>query len=177
MWVQRQDAPVSEDPKRFLRVLQPAGPTSDLILGHTSPSAPDAEDLGRASGPSVVAPIDAGEMPATERGEVPAQAGQPLRAGWVLRQAARAAGPEFVEQRPSVHVVPMSVRPVNTARVPGTENPGLPPAPPPSVHVTIGRIEVRESTAAANPKREARPAQAVMTLEEYLRRRARGGGP
>ena len=44
----------------------------------------------------------------------------------------------------------------------------------PSVHVTIGRIEVRatsESKSVARP----RAASPVMSLEEYLHRRARGG--
>jgi hypothetical protein len=44
----------------------------------------------------------------------------------------------------------------------------------PSVHVTIGRIEVR---ATAESRQDGRPRSAspVMSLEEYLRRRQRGG--
>jgi hypothetical protein len=53
--------------------------------------------------------------------------------------------------------------------------PGVPEAPAPAapiIHVTIGRIEVRATApqAAAAPARRA-SAPAVMTLDEYLRRR------
>jgi hypothetical protein len=46
------------------------------------------------------------------------------------------------------------------------------PAPAPTIHVTIGRIEVRATApqGAAAPARRA-SAPAVLTLDEYLRRR------
>jgi len=49
------------------------------------------------------------------------------------------------------------------------------PAPEPSVHVTIGRIEVR---ATSETKQLSRPRSAspVMSLEEYLHRRTQRGG-
>jgi hypothetical protein len=49
------------------------------------------------------------------------------------------------------------------------------PSPAPTVNVTIGRIEVRATPAppASAPKPRSTP---VMTLEEYLQRRATGGG-
>jgi hypothetical protein len=47
-------------------------------------------------------------------------------------------------------------------------------APAPTIHVTIGRIEVRASTPPAKPVRGPKAAT-VMSLEEYLRRRAKGG--
>lgn len=56
--------------------------------------------------------------------------------------------------------------------------PHVPPAAavvPPTIHVTIGRVEVR---ATPPPAARARPQAAgapVMTLEEYLRQRASGG--
>ena len=43
----------------------------------------------------------------------------------------------------------------------------------PTIHVTIGRIEVKAATPAAAPKRGA-PAPPAMSLDEYLRRRAGG---
>lgn len=50
--------------------------------------------------------------------------------------------------------------------------PGL---PTPTIQVTIGRIEVK-ATPPAPPSKKQRPAAPVMSLEEYLRRRAGGGG-
>jgi hypothetical protein len=49
------------------------------------------------------------------------------------------------------------------------------PNPAPTVNVTIGRVEVRATPAApaSTPKPRSAP---VMTLEEYLQRRATGGG-
>jgi hypothetical protein len=47
------------------------------------------------------------------------------------------------------------------------------PAPAPTIHVTIGRVEVR-ATAPSTPQRKARPAPAVMSLDEYLDRNAGG---
>lgn len=59
---------------------------------------------------------------------------------------------------------------------------GEPPAPrsgrqvesAPTIHVTIGRIEVRATPPTASPKKE-RTQPVVMTLEEYLRVRRNGG--
>lgn len=59
--------------------------------------------------------------------------------------------------------------------------PGLPPAPspvqitpaPPTINVTIGRVEVRGVSAAQAPKRE-RERLPTLSLEDYLHRRSRG---
>jgi hypothetical protein len=48
------------------------------------------------------------------------------------------------------------------------------PAPAPTIHVTIGRIEVR-ATAPALPAHKPPMAPAVMSLDEYLKQHARGG--
>jgi hypothetical protein len=45
----------------------------------------------------------------------------------------------------------------------------------PSVHVTIGRIEVRATSESKQASR-SRAASPVMSLEEYLRRRTQRGG-
>ncbi len=45
----------------------------------------------------------------------------------------------------------------------------------PTIHVTIGRVEVRATLPPASPSRTQRPAPSVMNLDEYLRRRAGGG--
>jgi hypothetical protein len=45
----------------------------------------------------------------------------------------------------------------------------------PTINVTIGRIEVRATTQPSAPKRKQPSAAPTMSLEEYLRRRNRGG--
>lgn len=45
----------------------------------------------------------------------------------------------------------------------------------PTINVTIGRIEVRATTPQAAPKRQQQSAAPTMSLEEYLRKRERGG--
>lgn len=48
---------------------------------------------------------------------------------------------------------------------------------PPIINVTIGRIEVRAATAASSTPRRSEPlAKPLMSLDEYLRRRTKGGG-
>jgi hypothetical protein len=47
------------------------------------------------------------------------------------------------------------------------------PEQPPTIHVTIGRIEVKAATPALAPKRGT-PASPTMSLDEYLRRRSGG---
>jgi hypothetical protein len=49
------------------------------------------------------------------------------------------------------------------------------PSPAPTVNVTIGRIDVRATPAPPAPAPKPRSTP-VMTLEDYLRRRATGGG-
>ena len=53
--------------------------------------------------------------------------------------------------------------------------PQSPGAPGPSVHVTIGRVEVRAVPPGASAPGRARPPEPVVSsLEQYLRRRTRG---
>jgi hypothetical protein len=48
-------------------------------------------------------------------------------------------------------------------------------APAPTIQVSIGRIEVRATTASKAPARERPSAPAAVNLDDYLRRRAKGG--
>jgi hypothetical protein len=50
-----------------------------------------------------------------------------------------------------------------------------PSTPAPTIQVTIGRIEVRATPAATPRSQAARSAPAVMSLDDYLNQRARGG--
>jgi hypothetical protein len=48
------------------------------------------------------------------------------------------------------------------------------PAPPPAIHVSIGRIEIRAQSPSATPETRSRPKPSVMALDEYLRQRQGG---
>jgi hypothetical protein len=50
------------------------------------------------------------------------------------------------------------------------------PQPTPVVNVSIGRVEVRATHATASETRRPREAAPLMSLEDYLGRRAGGGG-
>jgi hypothetical protein len=50
------------------------------------------------------------------------------------------------------------------------------PPPAPTIHVTIGRVEVR-ATAPAVPASKPRPAPQTTSLDDYLRQRSSGGKP
>ncbi len=95
----------------------------------------------------------------------------------------RPAGPLRSEQVsiPSVDTsAPAAI--VVEARVPSHAEPARPPRPRPpappeaTIHVTIGRIEVRATPPGAPTAPRERQAPTVMSLEDYLRRRARGSG-
>jgi len=71
---------------------------------------------------------------------------------------------------PPPRIIPARSEP----RVAPTQPPA--PAPQPTIHVTIGRIEVRAATPA-QPNKPARAPSAVLGLEEYLRQRSGGRRP
>jgi hypothetical protein len=81
---------------------------------------------------------------------------------------AQPAASERIVARPQVKLA----RQVEAA-LPASAEPTTPP-PEPTVHVTIGRIEVRATPPPANTKREARARPPTLSLDEYLRRY--GGG-
>ena len=51
-----------------------------------------------------------------------------------------------------------------------------PPKTAPTIHVTIGRLDVRATPPPSPPQKEKRSRALVMSLEEYLRQRAQGSG-
>jgi hypothetical protein len=77
---------------------------------------------------------------------------------------------ERVVVQPQVKLVPRS-EPEIPASVPSTAE----VEPAPTIHVSIGRIEVR-ATPPATAARKPRSAPPVMSLDEYLKRHTRGGG-
>jgi hypothetical protein len=52
----------------------------------------------------------------------------------------------------------------------------VPQSPPPTIEVTIGRIEVR-ATTNVEPRRKSPASAGALSLDEYLRRRSGGGSP
>lgn len=51
-----------------------------------------------------------------------------------------------------------------------------PPEAAPTIHVTIGRVEVRATPPPSPPQKEKRSRAPVMSLDEYLRQRSQGSG-
>ena len=49
------------------------------------------------------------------------------------------------------------------------------PQPAPTIHVTIGRVEVRATLPATSPRKQS-PTAPLMGLDEYLRKRTKGDG-
>ncbi len=52
----------------------------------------------------------------------------------------------------------------------------LPEPPAPTIHVSIGRIEVRATPASTPPARKPSSEPKIMSLDEYLQSRSNGGG-
>jgi hypothetical protein len=93
------------------------------------------------------------------------------------RPAAEATRNEMVEseERRSERSAVAAIRPAGPAAP--VFSPGVAPAmasPPPTIHVTIGRVEVRATPPPAGSRAKG-ALPPVMSLEEYLRRRAAGG--
>jgi hypothetical protein len=97
-------------------------------------------------------------------------------------KASKIAGMTGVLEASKITVEPRIARPVETQRAPGKVKPfhqellAQPTDKPatPTINVTIGRIEVRATTAAAQPRKQPPVAQ-TMSLDEYLRKRNQGG--
>lgn len=68
-----------------------------------------------------------------------------------------------------------AIIPARQTAPPASHTLSEPAATAPTINVTIGRIEVRATQGRA-PAQAQRSAPEVMSLEEYLRRRSRGGG-
>ncbi len=94
-------------------------------------------------------------------------------------RAGDGATPDADDDRP---LLPAITRP--RAAVERARSPRLPPAAAPAdavarpiVKVTVGRIDVRTTPPTAGPSRPAPARHQPLALDEYLRRRDRGGEP
>jgi hypothetical protein len=107
--------------------------------------------------------------PVAPREEPPRPAVLPRPSPPPAAQAPRPAPPTRVLVEPRVSVAPPAPPPVPSAPIRAAE------APEPTIHVTIGRIEVRATPPPAQPSRPRQAASSALSLEEYLRRRSKGG--
>jgi hypothetical protein len=95
-----------------------------------------------------------------------------------------AAAPSEVPPRAVMPSLPREVRPRHAPTpvlIPRTDpRPAVADAPPsaaaPSIRITIGRVEVRATAGGDEGPARPRPQAAVMSLDEYLARRAGGRG-
>lgn len=133
-------------------------PTRDLEEDDARPVAPPLAP--HPAPPTVIRPVE------VERaGEVA------MHRERSLERAAVPARPDAVRPvAPSV-LVP-SLRPAPSVARPAAVS--MQPTPPPTIQVTIGRVEIR-ATQQASPPRPARSATPRLSLEEYLRSRSGGG--
>jgi hypothetical protein len=102
------------------------------------------------------------------------------RAAWVEAGPASSTSPEPAPLRPITEAGPARRFPLLEPSLPVQVMPPIPPgkgqveapmvAPPPTIQVSIGRIEVWASQVAAPPPPKG-AAPAVMSLDDYLRRR------
>ncbi len=173
---------------------QPAQPPhgSRAVVGHLNDPVMPLGSLPAENPPP--------SHPSAEAATTEHPPGQPLAHGVVARRAllhSAPAGPEASRNpayppdqwvtrpaadvlRPAPRAIPPEVGRAALVAAPGTSRswwPATAPAPapvaPPTIQVTIGRVEVRAS-APAEPARPARPQAAVMSLDQYLAQH--GGG-
>jgi len=88
------------------------------------------------------------------------------------------SGSEIVLNQPSTMLI--AVQPQITTYAESSQQrqnvSAEPPEAAPTIHVTIGRLEVRATPPPSSPKNEKRSRAPVMSLDEYLRQRAQGNG-
>ncbi len=141
-----------------------ARPTEAPVAAPSPASHPAAAPSGRPAPPATpAAPVVAVPPAAAISGVAPPSApGAALGPG----TAPPLAAPAVVGDVAPVSPVPSPAR-WATAAEDATPGPAI-------IHVTIGRVEVRARPAAEPPNRPV-PRPEPVTLEEYLRRRSRGG--
>jgi hypothetical protein len=141
-------------------------PTPAVALSPGQPPAPTVR-------PTVPRPTRSEAPPAVQ---APPRPEAPTTPGLLLPRprspALDAPAPQAARPGTAVHRPPPGIRPLPQA---GTR-PDAPAPQPPSVEITIGRLEVRLSPTTAGPAaRPAPAAPATLSLEQYLRGRDGGG--
>jgi hypothetical protein len=160
---ERREEPVRvEAPAAHVEAKPPAAPPAPRRRGPTEPEDRVLSAEPRAARRSVEPELRARRV---ERAAVPEPAAKPKP------HAERRPAPPR-QPRPAVEVRTRRAEPERTV----VEVPvAAPEAPEPEIRVTIGRLEVRAAPAPERPsERPSRPP--VPSLEDYLLRRAGGGG-
>ncbi len=139
----------------------------DAMALSASDAAPSLRSAASRSELMDLTGVEAAQPHSVERS--PQAAAAPLTGSPSPASRARSAVAVQVRLRPEV----MSGGPGNTARESAAGVSGS--TVPATVHVTIGRLEVK-ATPAASPSRLRPSTPATASLDDYLRRRADGGG-
>ncbi len=157
-------APPRSDPQPPRPILTMVQPEMRVTLVDDIPPRTRLE----APHPSARGPIARRPMiePATARSETqPSRLAPPESSDEVVASAT--LPPPAIIARPIVKRVVTESVPVESAPVEAAK-----PEPAPTIHVSIGRVEVRATPAATPAVARPRAAPPVMSLDEYLRRRA-----
>jgi hypothetical protein len=138
------------------------GTTAAPPAARIRPAAPEEAAAYPPVPAAALGPAPPREQPATDRGSGSEPGGAALRAVEPLPPRPGTLTPPSPLSVPLV--LPERPRPAGVpAAMPA-------PAPKPTVHVTIGRVEIRAVTAAAPPARRS-PAARSTSLDEYLAQR------
>ncbi len=160
-------------------------PTAPERLSRSVPQQPDSER-------SVLSPVVPSETTETEPSNYILQSkSQPPLLEPIVQQIVteRVVSPVQPSVKVKAHSEPISV-PSTSATVvvqpqikPHVERKALAPVqeqttpePIPTIQVTIGRIEIRATPPPIAPSQQQRPTPSVMSLDQYLNQRAKGGG-
>lgn len=146
------------------RVLSAAEPPPPLL---PRPEPPPVQEMGHATPGTIVA------QPQT-RSYTEAEPPSPFEAVATPKpsptvQEMRHATPGTIVARPETRSY-IEAKPPAHFELPARRE------PPPTIQVTIGRIEVRATPPPTPAAKKQRPKPPAMSLDEYLRKRAKGGG-
>jgi hypothetical protein len=112
-------------------------------------------------------------LPLVPQGSVAASLASPVAD---ILPTQRPAAPKIIPPQQSTRQVGYAISPYNRANQHETAlTTQEPSTPAPTIQVTIGRIEVRATPAATPLPQAARSAPAVMSLDDYLNQRVKGG--
>lgn len=148
----------------------PATPQAGPLVSHATAAARQVEPAGHrpgAAGRPAAAASHGGDQ-RVPRLEIDQEMAERLGRG-ALAPPAAAVGEPLPPPRPGLLTMPQPGTFAGPAALPGPAGDPAPP-PEPTVHVTIGRVEIRAVTAPAPPSRPAAAARA-MSLDEYLAER------
>lgn len=173
-----QPAPARDAQPEAPRAVMPAAAIAPVSAHETSmhKNAPAPQTMLQPAPPPVsYAPALPSHRPSrtgTEQSPATINAPQPAAPRTIIeRMIERATRPVERSTQPAPAMLPAR----QTAPPAAHTLSELATTAPPTINVTIGRIEVRATQGRA-PAQAQRSAPEVMSLEEYLRRRSRGGG-